>query len=97
MKDKKPPKWFVSPEREGGHYSNIVKIQSSAFDFVIDFGKKVPDREDIVLESRVIMSPEHMKAFINLLQNHYSLYEKRKTDSQDPPPGMYFDDFRFQR
>lgn len=97
MTEKKAPKWVVSAEKEGGHYSNVVKVQSSPFDFVIDFGKKVPNRDEIMLESRITLSPEHMKAFVELVGNHYKLYEKRKKGSNEPPTGMYFDDFRFQR
>lgn len=97
MTGKKQPQWSVSPEKAGGHYSNVVKVQSSPFDFVLDFGKKMPDKDEIVLESRITLSPEHMKAFVDLVANHYGLYEKRKKGSDEPPSGMYFDDFRFQR
>lgn len=97
MTEPKQPKWFVAEDKEGGHYSNVVKISSSPFDFVVDFGKKVPNRDEVVLESRVILSPEHMKAFIDVMQNHYKAYENRKLETKEPPSGMYFDDFRFKR
>lgn len=94
---KKEPKWEVPEEKEGGIYANVARIQSSAFDFVIDFGRAMPDKEKPRLESRIILTPEHAGAFLSVLQKHYNEYQKRKKGQQDPPSGWYFDDFRFKR
>ncbi|MFC2140336.1 DUF3467 domain-containing protein [Candidatus Auribacterota bacterium] len=94
---KKEQAWEVSPEKENGTYSNVARIQSSAFDFIIDFGRQIPDTEKVKLESRIVLTPEHAGAFLSALQKHYTEYQKHKKDQQTPPSGWYFDDFRFKR
>lgn len=94
---KKVPPWNVPQDKENGVYANVARIQSSAFDFVLDFGQVIPDQDAIKLTSRVVLTAEHAGAFLSALQKHFAEYQKRKKDRQDPPSGWYFDDFRFRR
>ncbi len=70
----------MSDEQKKIIYSNFAMISYSLFDFQIDFGLKLAYRKDDEkdLEELVSlhMSPQHTKAFLNLLMNNVEEYEK---------------------
>jgi len=95
--DKPKNEWDMPEGTEKGYYVNVARIQSSTLDFVIDFGRKLPNKEAVQLQSRIIMTPEHIELFISALKKHYEAYKKNKKEQPKPPDGWYFDDFRFKR
>lgn len=54
-------------------YSNMVNIIHGPFDFTINFVQVSPPTGTVV--SRVIMSPQHAKAFLNALNDNIRKYE----------------------
>jgi hypothetical protein len=54
-------------------YSNMVNIIHGPFDFTINFVQVSPPTGTVV--SRVIMSPQHTKAFLNALTDNIRKYE----------------------
>jgi|YelNatPaOPRAMG01_1025707.scaffolds.fasta_scaffold01590_7 hypothetical protein len=66
----------VSPEVKMGTYSNTVRISHTPFEFVMDFGRTTPDEQDLIrIVSRIVMSPQHTKAFLQALEENLRRYE----------------------
>lgn len=63
----------VDASRVEAEYSNTVNIKHSTFDFVFDFIQVFPPQAKLV--SRVVMSPQHTKAFLEALKENVAKYE----------------------
>lgn len=59
-----------------GVYVNVANIIHNPAEFVIDFGRVVPGRNDVRVLSRVLTSPVHAKQFLNALVQNVAMYEK---------------------
>lgn len=62
------------------YYSNIVGVGVSVYDFKLTFGNIKDDNNanlDECKEVEVVMSPQHAKAFIEILADHLRAYEDR--------------------
>ena len=53
----------LSPETSEGEYSNFVVVTHSPAEFVMDFTKILPGVTKARVHSRVVMAPQHTKAF----------------------------------
>ena len=78
-----------------GVYVNFANIIHNPAEFVIDFGRVVPGRQDVRVLSRVLTSPIHAKQFLAALSQNVALYEKAfgvirtEFEPQRPaPPGL---------
>jgi hypothetical protein len=58
-----------------GFYSNLVQMQNTKEEFVLDFLNSFPPVA--TLNARVFMSPAHVKRLANLLNNAVANYEKQ--------------------
>ncbi len=65
----------ISEEVADGCYSNLSIISHSTSEFVLDFASMVPGREKSKVHSRIIMTPEHTKRLMMMLQENISRYE----------------------
>lgn len=64
----------VYPENLQIFYSNYASFSMSGFDLTIDFGIR---HENVAqMNSRVILSPQHAKAFLERIKNLLETYEK---------------------
>lgn len=82
-----------------GIYSNFVVISHSSAEFVMDFTRMLPGVPKTRVYARLIMTPQHVKAFANALNDNIEKFEKQhgeiKLTGQDqgkqfgfqPPPG----------
>ena len=59
-----------------GTYSNLVIVNHSPTEFVLDFINVMPGAPKAKVRSRVILTPEHTKKFINALNENLNKYEK---------------------
>jgi hypothetical protein len=59
-----------------GVYANFANIIHNPAEFVIDFGRAVPGRNDVRVLSRVLLTPVHVKQLLNALTQNVALYEK---------------------
>ena len=66
----------VRAEVARGIYSNLVLINHSPGDFVIDFAQVLPGMQKPEVASRIIMSPEHAKRLLMALQENVYKYEQ---------------------
>jgi hypothetical protein len=60
-----------------GEYINFANIIHSQAEFVIDLGRIVPGRPDVKVFSRVIMTPLHVKQFLEALAQNIAIFEQK--------------------
>ncbi len=60
-----------------GTYSNLVMVQHSEGEFVLDFAFLQPGRQEGKVNSRVIISPRHAKRLMAALGENVTRYEQR--------------------
>ena len=65
----------VDQEKLEGNYSNLMKITHTEEEFILDFF--LASAPQGVLNSRVIMSPGHVKRLIKTLQKNVKNYEQK--------------------
>jgi len=74
--------------REEGVYSNQAAVRHSNLEFILDFLRRVPEKENPLLVSRVVMSPQHAKIFAMAFSQQVRAYEEKFGEIQIPavPP-----------
>lgn len=60
-----------------GIYSNLALITHSSAEFVIAFTRIVPGVPRAKVYSRILMTPQHAKSFLNAIQENIEKYEKQ--------------------
>jgi hypothetical protein len=78
MADAKPLSLQVSIDdaTAEGHYVNFANILHNPTEFVIDFGRVVPGKNDVKVQCRVLTTPFHAKQFLRALQQNIEIYER---------------------
>ena len=69
-----------------GVYSNLVAINHSPTEFVLDFIQMMPGVPKAKVQSRVILTPEHAKRLLQALGENVSRYEQNFGDVQTHEP-----------
>lgn len=71
-----------------GSYSNLVIINHSISEFVVDFINLMPGSPKAKVKSRIILTPEHAKRFQKALSENISRFEKTngKIKTNETPP-----------
>jgi len=59
-----------------GHYANIVFVNSSKEEFILDFVSANPAQGNGSLVSRIFMNPSHLKRMIGVMSQVMNHYEK---------------------
>lgn len=67
---------LTEPAAEGT-YSNWVMITYSPSEFIIDFGRYLPGLAKTKVYSRIIMTPQHIKNLMSLLQTNIKAFEEK--------------------
>lgn len=67
----------LDAETAQGIYSNMVIINHSASEFIVDFVNVMPGVERAKVRSRVILTPEHAKRMLYALQDNIRKYEEK--------------------
>jgi hypothetical protein len=67
---------LTEPAAEGT-YSNWVMITYSPSEFIVDFGRFLPGLAKTKVYSRIIMTPQHVKNLLGVLQKNVSTYEEK--------------------
>lgn len=65
----------LSEEMADGIYSNLVIIGHSTSEFVYDFVRIMPNAPKAKVKSRIVMTPQHAKRFMNALIENIKRYE----------------------
>ena len=73
-----------------GIYSNLVIINHSISEFVVDFINIMPGSPKAKVKSRIVLTPEHAKRFQKALSDNINRFEKSngeiKTNNTPPVP-----------
>lgn len=73
-----------------GSYVNVANIIHNPAEFVVDFGRMVPGRNDVRILSRVLMTPFQARQLLAALTQNVALYEKNfgpiRTEFDAPTP-----------
>ena len=67
-----------------GEYANFVVITHSPAEFVMDFTRLLPGMPKAKVNSRIIMAPSHVKAFLNALSDNVLRYENKYGEIKVP-------------
>jgi hypothetical protein len=84
-----PPLHFsIDDSVASGIYVNFANIIHNPAEFVLDFGRVVPGRNDVRVLSRILTTPIHAKQLLAALAQNVTLYEKTfgpiRTDFEAP-------------
>ena len=60
-----------------GTYANLAIISHSPAEFIIDFTRVLPGVPKTKVYSRIIMTPQHAKSFMNALKENITKYEEQ--------------------
>ena len=60
-----------------GIYSNWVMITYSPSEFIIDFGRFLPGLAKTKVYSRIIMTPQHVKNLLKVLEKNVTNFEEK--------------------
>ena len=66
----------LTDEVAQGTYSNLAVISHSTSEFVLDFLRLMPGMPKAQVKSRIILTPEHTKRLMLMLQENMTRYEK---------------------
>jgi hypothetical protein len=80
-------KIVVSDQLALGTYANFASIVHNFAEFIIDFGRIVPGREEVQVVSRVVMTPVHVKQLLRALTENVAIYERGFGEIPDGPQG----------
>ncbi len=84
-------KIVVSDQLALGTYANFASIVHNFAEFIIDFGRIVPGREEVQVVSRVVMTPVHLKQLLRALTENVAIYERsfgEITEGPQPAPAV---------
>lgn len=66
----------IDPDKIEAKYCDQAFISHNPFGFTIDFAQQIPQLNTIKIFSRVAMSPQHAKAFLEVFAENIKTYEK---------------------
>ncbi|OFV68306.1 MAG: hypothetical protein SCAL_000946 [Candidatus Syntrophoarchaeum caldarius] len=70
-------KFNISEDKLEGIYSNVARISNSLHDFTIDFGVFIPEKETFEVLTRIKLSPNHAKVFLQAFKENVANYERK--------------------
>ncbi len=77
-----------------GIYSNLAIISHSPDEFILDFVFIQPQIPKAKVRARIITSPQHIKRFLNALEDNIKKYEEKfgkiKVDNEQKIPKIGF-------
>ena len=67
-----------------GEYANFVVVTHSPAEFVMDYTRLLPGVPKAKIHSRIIMAPQHVKAFMLALKDNISKFEEKHGEIKSP-------------
>lgn len=95
MSDKKEQQINIEIDEttSDGTYSNLAVINHSVSEFVVDFISLMPGAPKAKVKSRIILTPQHAKKFLNALNDNVRKFEEVHgtiKDYDQPPIPLNF-------
>ena len=80
----------LSEDIAEGTFANLAIITHSNAEFVIDFIRVMPGLPKAKVKSRVILTPEHAKQFLQALEDNVEKFESinGRIKTRNEPPGF---------
>ena len=78
--NKQPPRQLkieLGEKESEGVYSNLALMTHSPAEFIIDFARIVPGAQKAKVYSRIIMTPQHAKALLDVLERNIKAFEDK--------------------
>ncbi|MBU1628181.1 DUF3467 domain-containing protein [bacterium] len=66
----------IEDDIASGTYSNFFNMFHNPGEFVFDFGRIMPGKQEFKILSRIIMNPIHAKQFLRILSDNINRFEK---------------------
>ena len=76
-----------------GEYANFVVVTHSPAEFVMDFTRILPGVPKAKVHSRIIMAPQHAKAFLGALNDNIKKFEIKNGEIKLPSREEGFSSF----
>ena len=76
-----------------GEYANFVVVTHSPAEFVMDFTRLLPGVPKAKVHSRIIMAPQHAKAYLAALNDNIKKFESKHGEIKMPTQGEGFSSF----
>ena len=76
-----------------GEYANFVVVTHSPAEFVLDFTRILPGVPKAKVHSRIIMAPQHAKAFVGAINENIKKFENKHGEIKIPNKGEGFSPF----
>tara|TARA_B000000557_G_scaffold264627_1_gene270699 strand:+ start:3917 stop:4243 length:327 start_codon:yes stop_codon:yes gene_type:complete len=76
-----------------GEYANFVVVTHSPAEFVLDFTRILPGVPKAKVHSRIVMAPQHAKAFLGALNDNIKKFEDKNGQIKMPDRGEGFSSF----
>lgn len=67
----------IDPDKLEAKYADQALISHNPFGITFDFAQQIPQMKMIKILSRIAMSPEHAKAFLEALSQNIASYETK--------------------
>ena len=80
-------KIVVGDQQALGTYANFASIVHNFAEFLIDFGRIVPGRDEVQVVSRVVMTPVHARQLLRALTENVAIYERNFGAINEGPQG----------
>jgi len=81
-------KIVVSDQQALGTYANFASIVHNFAEFIMDYGRIVPGRDEVQVVSRIVMTPVHAKQLLRALTENVAIYERNFGEiTEGPQPG----------
>ena len=80
-------KIVVSDQQALGTYANFASIVHNFAEFLIDFGRIVPGRDEVQVVSRIVMTPVHARQLLRALTENVAIYERNFGAINEGPQG----------
>lgn len=71
-------KFIVKDNIRDGIFSNIFKIYRKADEVILDFGREAPEREDVEVKVRVVMTVEGARSLMELIRDFVEIEAPKK-------------------
>ncbi len=80
----------LSEDVAEGIYSNLAIITHSNTEFVLDFIRVMPGVPKARVKSRIVLTPEHAKRFLQALEDNVEKFEALhgRIKTNEEPPGF---------
>lgn len=98
MPQQQPQKIHVNLDEKiaDGHYANLVLINHSPAEFVLDFARIMPQSAKTNVQTRVILAPMHAKNLLRALEDNIKRYEANHGEIRLPGKTEDHKSFGFQ-